>query len=359
MFPPCRYLQWARRFYGQVRFDLATSGIPSVPYGDLHVAERPEIDDAAAAWTALRQAIAAHNDVGVDEVLPALGTTHALWLALAALTSPGDEVIVETPAYEPLIRIAEGVGARVVSVPRDPRTRFAIDPERIARAMTPRTRAIVVTNLHNPSGVRAGDDVLREVARSAESRGASLVVDEVYAAFDSLVDEGGVFRGSARKLSPNVVAVSSLTKCYGLGLERVGWVLGPREMVERAGDALMASAGMLPHSHTRVACAAFSQLPALAARTRSMLARKRERVARWVGSRGLPWSEPAEGIFGLVTVPGRGDLTAAIEEAAREHQVLVAAGSFFGLPDSFRIAWSISEDRLDEGLDRLAGALHL
>jgi aspartate/methionine/tyrosine aminotransferase len=359
MFAPCHYLQWARRFYGQVKFDLATSGIPTVPSGELRAGERRDSEDAAAAWAALCQHIATHNDVGADEVLPALGTTHAFWLALAALTSPGDEVIVEAPAYEPLLRIAEGVGARIVAVPRDPGARFAIDPERVARAMTTRTRAVVVTNLHNPSGVRVGDDALREVARAAESRGASLVVDEVYSAFDALVDEGGVFRGSARKLRPNVVAVSSLTKCYGLGPERIGWVLGPRQAIERAGDALIASAGLLPRSHTHLALAAFSRLPVLAERTRSLLAGKRERVAAWVASRGLTWSAPSEGIFGLVTVPGRGDLTPAIERAVRDHQVLVAPGAFFGLPDSFRIAWSLPEERLDEGLERLSAALQL
>ena len=225
--------------------------------------------------------------------------------------------------------------------------------------MTSRTRAVVVTNLHNPSGVRSSDDVIRAVARAAELRGAFVIVDEVYSAFDAFVDERGVFRGSARKLAPNVVAVSSLTKCYGLGPERIGWLLGPPDVVERAGDALAASTGMLPRSHARVALAAFSELPALAARSQRLLAGKRERVAAWVAAHRLSWSAPAEGIFGLVSVPGRNDLTPAIEKAARERQVLVAAGAFFGIPDAFRIAWSIPGDLLDEGLERLAEALDL
>ncbi len=358
MFAPSRYLHWARRFYGQVKFDLATSGIPALASSELHVPET-SVDDGAATWASLCQRIAAHNDVATDEVLPALGTTQALWLACAALTSPGDEVIVEDPAYEPLLRIAEGVGARVVRVPRDAHARFAIDPERVARAMTPRTRAIVVTNLHNPSGVRTTDDDLRALARAAESHGAFLVVDEVYAAFDAFVDGGGVFRGSARRLAPNVVAVSSLTKCYGLGPERIGWLLGPKDVVERAGDALVASTGMPPRSHARVALAAFGELPALAQRSRRLLAGKRERVAAWVESHGLVWTAPTEGIFGLVSIPGRDDLTPLIENAVRERQVLVAPAAFFGVPGAFRIAWSIPGDLLDEGLVRLAGALEL
>jgi aspartate/methionine/tyrosine aminotransferase len=358
MYEPSRYLQWARRFYGQVKFDLATSGIPTVPFGELGVEAAPS-NDGAMAWAVLCQHIASHNEVNLDEVLPALGTTHALWLACAATLSPGDEVIVEEPAYEPLVRIGAGAGARVVPVPREPSAGFALDPERFERAITPRTRAVVVTNLHNPSGVRTGDDVLRAVARVAERAGALLVVDEVYAAFDAFVDERGVFHGSARKLAPNVVAVSSLTKCYGLGPDRIGWLLGPKDVVGRAADALIASVGILPRSHTSAACAAFSRLPELAARSRRLVSGKRERVAAWVASHGLRWSAPKEGIFGLVTIPDRQDLTPAIERAAEQRQVLVAAGSFFGLPDAFRIAWSLPGELLDEGLGRLAEALEL
>jgi aspartate/methionine/tyrosine aminotransferase len=359
VYAPCRYLEWARRFYGQVEFDLATSGMPTLPSGELRSPEAGVSDDPAVNWASLCRQIAWHNDVGVDEVLPALGTSHALWLACASLVSPGDEVIVEEPAYEPLVRIAEGAGARVVPVRRDPRVGFPLDPERFASAITSRTRAIVVSNLHNPSGVRADSEALRAIARVAERADAVLVVDEVYAAFDTFVDERGVFHGSARKLAPNVIAVSSLTKCYGLGPERIGWLLGPSDLVVRAGDAMIASVGMLPRSHAKIGLAAFSQLPALAARSRRLLAGKRERVAAWVASHGLTWSAPAEGLFGLVTVPGRVDLTPAIEKAARERQVLVGAGAFFGLPEAFRVAWSIPDDRLDEGLSRLAEALQL
>jgi len=314
-------------------------------------------DDPAIAWSLFRQAIAAHNDVPEEEVFPTLGTTHALWLAFAALTTPGDDVLVESPAYEPLIRIAEGAGARVVHFSREARDRFALDPERVALAMTPRTTLVVVTNLHNPSGVRASDAVLQEIARRVATEGATLLVDEVYAAFDDLIDATGVFRGSARKVADNIVAVSSLTKCYGLGPERIGWVLGARDVIARAGHAITASAGMLPRAHAHAGLAAFSQIVPLAARSRAMLTGKRERVAEWVASQGFGWSAPTEGLFGLVTVPGSADLTPLIETAAREREVLVAPGAFFGIPNAFRIAWSAPADKLEEGLGRLADAL--
>jgi hypothetical protein len=242
----------------------------------------------------------------------------------------------------------------VVRFERDPRDGFALDPDRIARAITPRTRVVAVSNLHNPTGVRADTAALQAAARVARSRGAALLVDEVYAPFDALTDETGTFRGSARKLAPNVVAVSSLTKCYGLGPQRIGWLLGPVEVVARAEHAVTSSCGMLPLGHAHLALHAFAVLPKLAERARGKLAGKRARVARWVETEGLAWSAPAEGLFALVSTPGSGDLTAAIERAAQERGVLVAPGAFFGVPEGFRLGWSLPADPLEEGLTHLA-----
>ena len=356
MFHKTHYLEWARRYYGKVRFDLATSGIPTVPMAELAIPEPDRLDDARG-YDLAREAIAAYHGVPPNEVIAALGTTHALWLAYASVLGPSDEVLVEEPAYEPLLRIAEGVGARVSRFRREPGDGFALDPHRVARAMTPQTRLIAVTNLHNPSGVRAADESLRVLAQVAERARAYLLVDEVYAPFDELTDEQGVFRGSARRLGPNVIAAASLTKCYGLGPLRAGWLIGPADVVERARDALTASCGDLPLVHAHFACRAFVHIGSLARRTRGILRGKRERVATWVASHesdGLTWSRPSEGTFALVTLTGRADITSAIESAAVQSGVLVAAGSFFGVPNAFRIAWTAPEAVLDEGLARLS-----
>jgi aspartate/methionine/tyrosine aminotransferase len=358
MFAPTRYLQWARRHYGRVRFDLATSGMPPVRIDDLGLSptRAPDFDTIER----LRAAIAAYNDVPAEEAIPALGTTQALWLAYASLTTPGDDVLVEEPAYEPLVRIAEGVGARVTRFKRGAETGFALQAESIERAMTPRTRVVVVTNLHNPSGVRAPADALRGAARVAQAYGARLVVDEVYAPFDGLVDERGVFHGSARKLDPNIVAVSSLSKCYGLGLERIGWLLGPDEVVTSADDAMASCCGILPLAHAHVGASAFAGIGILAQRAREILSGKRELVAAWVDSHaanGLAWSAPTEGLFALVTLAEAVDLTPLIETMVQDREVLVAAGAFFGVPNGFRLAWSAPIPILEEGLARLGDAL--
>ncbi len=369
MFQPTRYIEWARRRFGQVRYDLATSGIPTVPFGapwgvpadpqPAPLAELASVDASGNAWARARAAIARYNGVPEGEALAALGTTHGTWLALATLLSPGDAILLEDPAYEPLLRTAEGVGAQVIRFARPADAGYALDPDRVARAWTSRTRAVLVSNLHNPSGCRASTEALSAVAKLAEERGGFLVVDEVYSPFDAFTDAAGVFRGSARKIAPNVVTVGSLTKCYGLGPERIGWILASAEVIARGEAAMTCSAGALPLSHARDTERAFAAIAALAARTRDLLGTKRERVAAWASAHDVRYSAPAEGLFGFVTLPGRGDLFPEIERAVHEHEVLVAAGCFFGVPDGFRIAWSLPEADLDEGLARLTAALKI
>ncbi|MEO7091682.1 MAG: pyridoxal phosphate-dependent aminotransferase, partial [Polyangiales bacterium] len=218
MLPPLEYLAWAIENYGQVRFDLASSGMPTIPaeaVGDPALL-LSEVGDACAPrrW---HEAIARRFHVDPAHAVPALGTTHGLWATYAALLSPGDDVVVETPVYEPLLRQAQGVGARVVPFARDIGRGAVIDPDVIGRAMTPKTKLVVVSNLHNPSGLRAPDATLAALATRVQARGAYLLVDEVYAPFDSFTTPDGTWSGSARRLDANVIAAGSLTKCYGLG----------------------------------------------------------------------------------------------------------------------------------------------
>ena len=112
MFAESHYIAWATRFYGKVPFDLASSGIPDASWAELGVPE-PDLADTGA-YAGFREALAVYNDVTAAEVVPALGTSHAVFLAYAAMLSPGDEVLVEHPGYEPLTRTAQGLGAVVV-----------------------------------------------------------------------------------------------------------------------------------------------------------------------------------------------------------------------------------------------------
>jgi aspartate/methionine/tyrosine aminotransferase len=366
MIPAPRYLKWARQHYGNVPFDLASSGIPPISLTDLgfqgdETSLALRLDDLEGP-ARLRHAIAAWNGVPEAEVALALGTTHALWLAYASVLEPGDEVLVESPAYEPLILLAEAAGGRVVHFERGIHAGFAVDLDRVAAALTPRTRVVAVSTPHNPSGRRTDDATLRGLAELLAPRGALLLVDEVYAPLDDLTrglaTPDAPWRASARRLGGNVLAVSSLTKSFGLGPHRVGWLLGPPSVVERAEDIVLATCGSYPLAHAALGARAFAHLPALGSRAVELTRGKRELAKSWMdGREDLLWSDPAGGLFGFAMRREPGDLLPLIEEGARRDGVLVGAGAFFGVPNGFRLSWSISRESFPRALDLLAGVL--
>ena len=115
-----------------------------------------------------------------DCVVTAAGTSGANYLAFATLLEAGDEVLIEHPAYGLLVDALESVGAVVKRFERTHEGGYALEPEVVRRAITPKTKLIVVTNLHNPSSVLTGESVLREIGEIARSVGARVLVDEVY-----------------------------------------------------------------------------------------------------------------------------------------------------------------------------------
>lgn len=362
MIPRVAYLDWAIERIGSSPFDLASSGIPNLPLHELHGgAEPPPGIDDPGSWEALQADIARHNAVPADEALATLGTAQAVALAYAALAAPGDAILVESPTYEPLVALTAAAGARVTRFERSAERGFAIDPEAVEAKLTPDTRLVVVSSLHNPTGIRTSDATLRDLAARLLARGVHLLVDEVYAPFDAFVDDRGVFPGSARRLGPNVLAASSLTKCYGLGFQRFGWLLGPADVVARAAGVLRATCTMLPLAHAAYFRRALGSVIPLAERARRLLGGKRARVEAWLRAEHpeLRWSAPTSGLFGfaeLLDRPGL-DLRASIELGAHEHGVLVVPGVFFEMPSGFRLSWSIDEARLDEALGRLSRVL--
>jgi aspartate/methionine/tyrosine aminotransferase len=358
MVKPPRYLAWAIAKRGQIRHDICTSGIRSFEWSE--IGTTPGFDDVGSL-DALRDEIARFIGVAPSRVTPALGTSHALWLAYAAVASPGDEVIVESPVYDPLVAAAEAHGARVVYTERKAERGFAVDVDDVRARFTDKTRAVVVSTLHNPSGARVPDETLRALASLCAERGAHLIVDEVYAPFDTLLAQAGggaKWPNSACHLADNVIAVASLTKVFGAGPHRIGWLVASDEIAERARGAVLTNLGHFPFSHSSIGCTVLGAMPKLAERTRRELGNKRERVAAFM--RAHPdwrYSAPDAGLFGFAWNPARPDLASEIESWHAHTGALVVPGAFFGIPTGFRVGWSLPENELDAALEKLSELL--
>src|SRR5262249_45427538 len=139
-----------------------------------------------------------------------------------------DEVLIEHPTYELLTATAEYFDVSMKSFPRKESDGYAIDPDTIQKAVGPKTKLIVVSNLHNPSSVFTSDATLREVGEIARAVGAHVLVDEVY--LDAVYENTP---RSSFHLGPEFIATNSHTKIYGLSGLRCGWILAQPALAEK------------------------------------------------------------------------------------------------------------------------------
>src|SRR6185503_2130692 len=167
-------MHWAKT-RAKVKYDLALSGILNLPWAELG-ATIEDIDlngDNSYGYGPLVAALAAHAKVSPDSVVTVSGgTSMANHLAMAAAIEHGDEVLIEQPTYEPLLALAEYFGLKVNRFSRPFENDFRVDTDEIARKMTPRTRLIVLTNLHNPSSNLIDENTLRRIGEIAQTAGA-------------------------------------------------------------------------------------------------------------------------------------------------------------------------------------------
>jgi aspartate/methionine/tyrosine aminotransferase len=346
------YMHWAKTA-SRARFNLATSGVGAFPLSELGALPALEINgDNSYGYAPLLQAIAARHGVDPDCVVTAAGTSGANFLAFAALLDAGDEVLIEQPAYGLLLDALRCLGADIRRFTRAHDAGYAVEPEAIRRAVTPRTRLIVLTNLHNPSSVLTGEEVLREVGEIARSVGARVLVDEVYL--------DAVYENTPRTsflLGPQFVVTSSLTKVYGVSGVRCGWILAEPDLARdmwRLNDC-MAATSVFPGELLGVAI--FSQLDKVRERFRRIVQADRlllnaflDRTDKVEAVR-TPWGTTS--FMRLAT----GDADGLLARLRSEWETSAVPGRFFENPGCFRIGMGVNSEMFAEGLSRLERAL--
>jgi aspartate/methionine/tyrosine aminotransferase len=288
----------------------------------------------------------------MESIVTAAGTTFANHLAMATLIDPGDEVIIEQPTYEPLLALARYLGAEVRRVPRRFEAGFQIDLDELEHSISSRTRLIVLTNLHNPSGVHISNDTLKQIGDVAKQVGARVLVDEVY--LESFFKDRP---RTAFHLGPEFVVTSSLTKAFGLSGLRCGWIVAEESLAERMWllNDLFASTPV--HVGERLSVAALHQLDSLAAEANALLKTNRELVERFLDSRkDIDAVRPTAG---TVVFPklARGSGDAFCSLLARKYETSVVPGRFFEMPQHFRLGMGGDTETLEAGLERLGHAL--
>lgn len=348
------YMTWAKH-HELARWDLTGSNLLPCTVDELPGAlEALELygrnDDG---WPPLVDAIARRYGVPAERVAVAPGASGANFLALGALIRPGDRVLVEWPGYDPHAGAARFLGAEVDTFPRGWDRRFALDPSAVEAALTEDTGVVVLTNIHNPTGVYAAPGVLARAGDLARSVGAKVIVDEVY--LDALE---GVDRAPAATRDDVFVSTNSLTKSYGLSGLRIGWILADPGTVERALRVRDVVDGVGSFPSATLGALAFRQLDRLVERARGILGPGFAAFRDFVESRAeLEWVEPPGGAVGFPRLSGVDEADDFIELAHRDFDVGVTPGRFFGEPAHFRVAVAGERETLERGLEALGKAL--
>lgn len=347
------YMRWAKTHL-QAKYNLASSGMTNFPLAGLPAT----LDDLELTgpsyygYEPLQHALAAKTGAPLDSIVAATGTSMANHLAMAALIEPGDEVLIEQPTYELLVSTAEYIGADVRRFKRSEETGFQIDPEEIERHITPKTRLIVITNLHNPTCVYTDEKTLASAGEIARKADCHVLVDEVYldAAFERAPR-------SAFHLGPEFVVTSSLTKVYGLGGLRCGWILAEPDLARRIWR-LNDLFGVIPaHAAERLSVIALNNLAMISDRSRRLIETNSAILNSFFQSQTMLEWRPHQ--FGTVSFPRlkNGSVDELSGILMDEYETSIVPGKYFEMPQHFRLGLGGETEIFEAGLERLVRVL--
>lgn len=347
------YMEYAK-LRSEARFNLASSGVMGYPLAELPVRiEDLEINGPTLyGYAPLQERLARKNGVSPDCVVAATGTSMANHLAMAVTLEPGDEVLIEQPTYELLVSAANYLGAVVRRFPRRFEDDFQVNPEEVEKQITPRTRLVVITNLHNPSGAFTEGATLAAVGEIARGVGARVLVDEVY--LETLF-EGP--KRSAFHLGNHFLVTNSLTKAYGLSGLRCGWILAEPALAERIWRLNDLFAATPAYPAELLSVIALDNLDRITARAKALLDTNRQRLTAFLDARrDLECFRPR---YGTVVFPKlrKGNVDEFCEFLQRAYETSVAPGRFFEMPQHFRVGIAGATGMTSEGLARLGRAL--
>lgn len=324
----------------------------------------PELREAIAAKTARDSGYR----VTADHVLVTNGGKQAVYNACATLLDPGDEVLLPAPYWVTYPEAVALAGGRTVVVPTDETTGFRVSVEQLDAALTPRTKLLIFVSPSNPTGAVYPPEEVAAIGRWCAERGVWVLTDEIY---EHLVYGEARFSSMpvlVPELADRCVVVNGVAKTYAMTGWRVGWMIGPP-------DVIAAATNLQSHSTSNVANV--SQVAALAALTGDLAAvagmraafdRRRRRMHRLLSeASGVSCVEPQGAFYafpsfaGVLGRPLRGRVPASTLELAEllleEVGVAIVPGEAFGAPGYARLSYALADEDLVEGVTRIVKLL--
>lgn len=333
---------------------IIDAGIRSLQQGETHYTSNQGILE-------LRQAIADHlarlynvNYDPVNEIIATVGVSEALYLTFTALLEPGDEVIIPTPCFVSYQAEVALAGGKPVEVYTNMEDDFQPDPAVIEKAITPKTRAILLGYPNNPTGAIASRETLEAIGRIAEKHDLVVISDEIY---DRLVYEHAhVCFPSIPGMQERTILLGGFSKAYAMTGWRIGYAAGPAGLIQ----------GLVRiHQYSVMSAPTISQFAALEAlkvgepyveEMRVEYNRRRQLIHQGMNALGLPTFEPHGAFYVFPSIHNTGlDDEAFAEKLLLEEKVAVVPGSAFGDAGSgfVRCSYATSYALLEEALEKI------
>jgi len=347
--------------YGNIRFNLSESSIAdqSLANFGLEVPDLSLLYGEHRGSPALRELIAADDaSLGSNDVLICGGAAGALFIIATALLGKDDNLVVVRPNYATNLETPRAIGCDISFIDLSFDDGFALDPERIERAIKPTTRLVSITCPHNPTGTNISEADLRRIVEITARQGVLLLVDETYRDL-ALTPPLPI----AATLGEHVISVSSLSKAFGAPGIRVGWIINTEPALQElflAAKEQISICGSVINEW--VAEGILRQKSAFLSRTLTEWRRRLDRIAEWIGGEDLlEWVRPSGGVvcFPRMIAEPAGGTDAFYRRLLQDHGAYVGPGHWFEMPDTcFRLgyAWPTAEE-LEGGLAAISAAL--
>jgi len=333
---------------------ILEAGIRSLQHGETHYTSNAGILE-------LRQALSLHLEklyrVSYDpgsEIIMTVGGSEALYLAMTALLDPGDEVVIPTPcfvSYQAEVLLAGGTPVEIACCMED---NFDLDPKKVEAAVTPRTKAILLSFPNNPTGAVASRATLLEVARIAEEHDLIVISDEIY---DRLVyGLPHVCFPALSNMRKRTILLGGFSKDYAMTGWRIGFAAGPVDLIRGMNRVHQYTIMCAPTTAQEAAITALTNAEQFVEEMITEYDRRRKLIVSGMNQIGLPTFEPHGAFYAFpqVSITGLDDETFASRLLQEEH-VAVVPGSVFGAGGVgfVRCSYATSYEKIEEALRRI------
>jgi aminotransferase len=335
---------------------ILNAGIRSLQAGETHYTSNHGKLELRQALSANLERLYGVKYDPVEEMVITVGVSEALYLTMTAILDPGDEVIIPTPcfvAYQPEVIMAGGVP---VEIPTRMEDNFQVDPARIRKAITPRTKAIFVAYPNNPTGAVASREILTEIAAIAEQHDILLISDEIY---DRLVYDFQhvCVPAFSQRIQQRTVLLGGFSKDYAMTGWRIGYAAGPADIIK----------GMIRiHQYSVMSAPTTAQDAALEAlavgekHVQQMVTeynRRRRLIVDGLNQLGLKTFEPRGAFYAFpnISASGMDDETFCQKLLEEEHVAVVPGNSFGPGGEGFvRACYATAYEKIEEALRRMS-----